>query len=54
MDNKKQLLKVKDMLIHARAEAIGLENVSLRYRLTGMCIDFIEACNLEESKNNSK
>ena len=55
MSNTEQLLKVKNMLINARVDAIGLDahcsdGRSLRYKMTDLCIDFINAYELELSK----
>jgi hypothetical protein len=55
MSNTEQLLKVKNMLINARVDAIGLDahcsdGRSLRYKITDLCIDFIDAYELELSK----
>tara|TARA_R110000803_G_C11781787_1_gene296732 strand:+ start:401 stop:562 length:162 start_codon:yes stop_codon:yes gene_type:complete len=53
MDNQKQLQKVRDMLVDARVEAIGLEDTTLKYQLSFICIQFIDGYN-DKYENNSK
>ena len=55
MTNTEQLLKVRNMLINARVDALGLEAYDsdgriLFYKITDLCIDFIDAYELELSK----
>ena len=55
MTNTEQLLKVRNMLINAYVDALGLEAYDsdgrrLRYKMIDICIDFIDAYELELSK----
>jgi len=55
MTNTEQLLKVRNMLINALVDSMGLEAYDsddriLYYKLSDLCIDFINAYELELSK----
>ena len=55
MTNTEQLLKVRNMLINARVDAIGLDAYDsdgrhLKYKITDLCLDFMDAYELELSK----
>ena len=55
MTNTEQLLKVMNTLINTRVDAIGLDAYDsdgrhLRYKITDLCLDFMDAYELELSK----
>jgi len=55
MTNTEQLLKVRNMLINALVDSMGLKAYDsddriLYYKLSDLCIDFINAYELELSK----
>ena len=55
MTNTEQLLKVRNMLMNAYVDALGLEAYDsdgriLMYKIADLCIDFIDAYELELSK----
>ena len=55
MTNTEQLLKVMNILINTRVDAIGLEAYdsdgrNLQYKINDLCLDFMDAYELELSK----